>query len=271
MLGAAGVPPDGLRPMLETMSATTDGPFGVNFLMPFVDADAVRVAAKGSRVCDFHIGVPDAEYVDIVHEGGALAGWQVGSVDEAFGAVAAGCDFVIAQGVEGGGHVRGTITLDELLPQILSSVDVPVVAAGGIGTAERVRDVIDSGASAVRIGTRFLAAEESAAHEEYVKALISASASDTEVTEAFGADWPDAPHRVLSSSIEAARAATEDVVATLGEAEDAWPIQRFSSVPPSKAVKGNIAAMALYAGTSVGDVESRQSASEIVAELTGLL
>jgi NAD(P)H-dependent flavin oxidoreductase YrpB (nitropropane dioxygenase family) len=130
---------------------------------------------------------------------------------------------------------------------------------------------MDAGAVAVRIGTRFLAAEESQAHEEYVNALISASASDTEVTEAFGADWPDAPHRVLSASIEAARAETNDVVATLGEGEDAWPIQRFSSVPPNKAVRGNITAMALYAGTSVGDVKSRQPASEIVAELMALL
>jgi hypothetical protein len=91
------------------------------------------------------------------------------------------------------------------------------------------------------------------------------------MTEAFSADWPDAPHRVLRSCIEAANAATDDVVATLGVGPDAWPVRRLSTMPPVKDAHGNIAAMPHYAGTSVQHVRRRQPAAEIVAELCSRL
>lgn len=267
MLGGGVVPAPAMRSMLEALSDATDGPFGVNFLMPFIDRAPVEAAAHMSRVCDFHFGAPDASYVDLVHECGALAGWQVGSPEEAVAAAEAGCDFVIAQGVEAGGHVRGTLPLVDLLAKIVTEVEVPVVAAGGIGTPERVRGVIAAGASAVRIGTRFVAAIESPAHPGYVAALIAASGDDTELTETFNADWPNAPHRVLRSSIRAATTAADDVIARTGSGEESWAVHRFSSLPPTKDVHGNIAAMALYAGTSVEHVTTRRPAAEIVAEL----
>jgi nitronate monooxygenase len=271
MLGGGGVPAPALRSMLEALSEAAEGPFGVNFLMPFVSREPVEVAALLSRVCDFHFGTPDPSYVELVHEGGALAGWQVGSPEEAIAAVEAGCDFIIAQGFEAGGHVRGTLPLDDLLARIVGAVDVPIVASGGIGTAERVRDLMAAGAAGVRIGTRFVAASESPAHPDYVAALVAASADDTELTETFGADWPNAPHRVLRSSIQAATAATEEEIATVGLGAGSWPVHRFSSLPPTKDVHGNIAAMAQYAGTSVEHVTTRQPAAEIVAELCALL
>ena len=161
--------------------------------------------------------------------------------------------------------------LDELLAKVVASVPVPVVASGGIGTPGRVRELTDAGAEAVRIGTRFVAALESRAHPEYIDALIAASAADTVLTETFGADWPDAPHRVLRSSVEAVMAAEEDVVAMVGFGEEAVPVQRLSCVPPVKDARGNIAAMAQYAGTSVEQIHRRQPAADILAELCRLL
>jgi hypothetical protein len=175
------------------------------------------------------------------------------------------------QGVEAGGHVRGTKPLNDVLELVVQTVDIPVVAAGGIGTADRVRDLLDGGASAVRVGTRFLAAMESAAHPEYVDALIAASAEDTELTETFSVGWPNAPHRVLRSCIEAVNATTEEFVATIGDGRDAWPVPRFSTVPPVDQARGNLAAMPHYAGTSVDHVVRRQPVSEIVAELCSRL
>ena len=90
-------------------------------------------------------------------------------MDEANAAVDAGCDYVVAQGVEAGGHVRGTTPLAELLPPVRAAVDVPVVAAGGIGTAAEVRAALDQGADAVRVGTRFLAAVEADVHPDYAR------------------------------------------------------------------------------------------------------
>ena len=84
---------------------------------------------------DFFWGDPDPELVEIAHGGGALASWQVGSADEAVAAERAGCDFIIAQGIEAGGHIRGALGLIPLLSPILGKVAIPVLGAGGIGSA----------------------------------------------------------------------------------------------------------------------------------------
>ena len=102
--------------------------------------------------------------------------------------------------------------------------------------------------------TRFVAAAESTAHPTYVAALIRSGADDTVLTTAFGQGWPNAPHRVLKSAVDAGRA--------LGAA------QSWSPEWPSITSAGVIEASALYAGQSVGSVRSRQTAAEIVAELT---
>jgi NAD(P)H-dependent flavin oxidoreductase YrpB (nitropropane dioxygenase family) len=189
----------------------------------------------------------------------------VGSPQEASAAQSAGCDFVIVQGMEAGGHVRGTQPLAELLRQ--TDVALPVVATGGLGDANDVAEAFDNGAAAVRIGTRFLAATESIAHPDYIDALLAASADDTVMTETFSADWPNAPHRVLRSCVQAVEAATGDVVGKFAMGPEEMPVVRFSSQPPTKDASGNIRAMALYAGTSVGRVTKRQSAAAIVEEL----
>ena len=126
-----------------------------------------------------------------------------------------------------------------------------------------------AGADAVRIGTRFAAARESAAHPDYVEALLRAAGEDTVLTEAFGVDWPDAPHRVLRSCLEAAEAADEDGVRRarrgrpgnpdgevgLGAALDerAWPSRGDGPVRRR----------------GVGAVQRVQPAAEIMAELVG--
>jgi NAD(P)H-dependent flavin oxidoreductase YrpB (nitropropane dioxygenase family) len=260
MLGGAGS--SGVGDLGDAMG---DRVYGINFLMPFLDRDALKLAASRARVVEFFYGDPDAELVDFVHERGALAAWQVGSPDETDAAVHSGCDFVVVQGTEAGGHVRGKQPLNELLREV--RVDVPVVAAGGIGSAKDVRRALSDGASAVRIGTRFLAAKESPAHPLYVAALISSSAEDTVLTETFSLGWPDAPHRVLRSCIEAVEELEDETVATLRTARGDVALPRFVTMPPTKETYGRISAMALYAGTSVEHVTKRQTAAEIVAAL----
>lgn len=270
MLGAAGRSAAELGPTLEQLSAATSGAFGVNFLMPFLDVDAVALAASICRVVEFFYGEPDSSLVEIVHRAAALAGWQVGSAEEAAAAVRSGCDFVVVQGIEAGGHIRGSDPLDVVLAHTAGKLPVPLVAAGGIGTAGDVRAALEHGASAVRVGTRFIAAIECGAHPTYVEALIGADAPDTVLTSDFSAGWPNAPHRVLKSCVHAAKIA--------GPGPDAFrdgdlsrPISRFSSSCPNKHVTGNVAAMALYAGLSVGAVRGRQPATEIVTELSNEL
>ena len=115
MLGGVMLPPQVLAGMLDDLAARTRGAFGVNFLIPFLDRDAVPVAATRARVVEFFYGEPEAALVDAVHTGGALACWQVGSLGEAIAAARAGCDLIVAQGTEAGGHVRGRVGLLPLL------------------------------------------------------------------------------------------------------------------------------------------------------------
>jgi NAD(P)H-dependent flavin oxidoreductase YrpB (nitropropane dioxygenase family) len=216
---------------------------------------------------EFFYGDPDSELVAMVHDAGALAGWQAGSVDEAQAATRAGCNFVVIQGTEAGGHVRGTRPLHEVLRDAVGLLDVPVVAAGGIGTARDVARALEAGASAVRVGTRFVAATESIAHPEYIEALLRSTAEDTVLTEAFCVGWPNAPHRVLHECIDAAEAVQEETVATASMMGEEFPVERFSSMPPTNFVSGNVRAMAMYAGTSVDAVRDRKPAADIVTEL----
>jgi nitronate monooxygenase len=269
MLGLAGYPPDGVAQACAIVADATNGPFGANFLMPFVDRPAVEVAAEAARLVEFFYADPDRALVELVHRRGALACWQVGSADEARAAVDAGCDLVVAQGVEAGGHVRGTIALLPLLDAVLEIVEVPVVASGGIGTARAMAAALAAGADAVRVGTRFVATPEANTHPAYADALVAAGPGDTVLTTTFSAGWPDAPHRVLKSCVDAAVAVTGDVVGELELGGERMSVERFSTSPPTAETTGTIGAMALYAGQSVGAVTRVQPAADVVAELAG--
>jgi nitronate monooxygenase len=249
--------------VLATARGLTSEPLGVGFLVPFVVREAVDEAAASADVVEFFYGDPTPDVVRLAAAHGALVGWQTGSAEEAASAVDAGCDYVVAQGTEAGGHVRGTQPLDDVLAATLARVDVPVVAAGGIGTRDRVAALLTAGASAVRVGTRFVASEESNAHPHYIARLIAATAQDTVITEAFGANWPNAPHRVLRTAVTAAERCGDGPVAVAGSQK----IGRFHSMPPTRHVRGEIAAMALYAGQSVDAVTAVMPARDIVGEL----
>ena len=186
MIGVGRGSLEGLRATLSRIAELTDGPVGATFVVPYLNRDVFDAVAPQLPVVELFYGWPDAGLAAVA----PLTGWQVGSLDEAKAAVDAGCAYVVAQGIEAGGHVRGTRSLLGLLDEVRQAVDVPVVAAGGIGTAAAVRAVLAAGADAVRVGTRFVAAAESEAHPRYVDALVEAVAADTVLTEAFGVGWP---------------------------------------------------------------------------------
>lgn len=148
---------------------------GVNLLAPFVESPAVVAeAARRSGIVELFYGRPDATLVAAAQGAGAIVGWRVGSGDEAAAAVAAGCDDVVVQGVEAGGHVRGEHSLDVVLADARARMTAPVVAAGGISTPDRVAQLLAAG-------------------------------TDTVLTEWFDDGWPRARHRVLGGAPDAAR------------------------------------------------------------------
>ena len=265
----AGLTPEAVEARLDEIKRHTRKPYGANFLIPLVQPEAVQAATRGARVIDFFWGFPDAELVRLAHKGGALASWQVGSLEEAVAAEKAGCDFIIAQGIEAGGHIRGKLGVLQLLAQIVDAVKVPVLAAGGIGNARALAGVLAAGAAGARMGTRFLAAEETNAHPDYVRALIAARAEDSVRSTLFEVACPLCPstHGVLRTAVEAAEALTTETAGEWHHPDGVRSVPRFGGAPPNRQVVGNIGAMAMYAGQSVGDVRRVQPAGEIVREL----
>ncbi len=252
------------RAQVDDVLALTDRPVGAGFIVLFLDRQILEDVAARLPVIEFFWGWPDPKLVlpDVI------TGWQVGTVDEAKAAVDAGCQYVVAQGVEAGGHVRGVIPLAELIPAVRAAVGIPVVAAGGIGTAAAVRVALLRGADAVRIGTRFVATVESDAHDHYVDLLIRSTAADTVLTRRFDVGWPDAPVRVLTSALVAAEQSPDGTVAQMAMPDGSIAeIPRFSTTPPNRTTTGNLDAMALYAGTSVDAVTGRTTLASVMNEL----
>jgi NAD(P)H-dependent flavin oxidoreductase YrpB (nitropropane dioxygenase family) len=179
-----------LAPIADEIAAArklTGQPIAVNLLLPFVRPGDAEAAAAADAIVTFW-GTPRRL---------AANAWihQCGSVEEAKAAARAGADMVIAQGVEAGGHVRGSTPMLELLERVHAAVEIPVLAAGGIVDADGVKTTLDSGAAAAVIGTRFLLSNESHAHSDYKQRCLDAR--ETILTELFGLGWPAAPHRVI--------------------------------------------------------------------------
>jgi nitronate monooxygenase len=264
---ALGMTAAQLDKVLAGLTAQTAGVLAVNFLTDGIDREAVEVAAARARIVDFFWADPDPALVAIAHAGGALACWQAGSLAEAQAAADAGCDVVAVQGTEAGGHIRGRSPLRPLLEQALTRLDVPVLAAGGIGSARSFAAVLAMGAAGARVGTRFAATPESGAHPAYKQAIADAGPNSTEITDAFPvcplcATVPRA--RVLRSCIEAVRALPGNTAGetTLGGQQITLP--KGHGLPPGTAATGHIEAMAMYAGESAADIPAIEPVTRII-------
>jgi nitronate monooxygenase len=276
MLGTTrnGLTAESLKQLISDTRSRTTRPFGVNFVaapaqMAAIDPACIDIAASTARVVEFFLGDPDHDLVARVHAGGALVSWQVGSRDEALAANAAGCDLIVVQGVEAGGFVRSTIGLHALLNEVLSHVDVPVLAAGGIGSGRAMAAALAAGADGVRVGTRFAACEESGAHPAYVQALIEARPEETVYVTTFATATVSGPQRVLRSCLEAADEFDGDIVGEIGSLDGTRvPVARYAALAVDRSATGAIEAMSLFAGESVGAVRDVQFARDIVGELS---
>ena len=183
--------PEAIERELAAARALTERPIAVNLLLPFARRSWFEAAAAADVIVTFW-GAPKRR------TGGT---WihQCGSVDEARSANAAGADAVIVQGVEAGGHVRGSLPGLDLLERVQAALPAgyPLLLAGGIAEPADVRQALGAGASAAVAGTRFLLSEESRAHPGYKQRLLDAD--ETILTELFGLSWP-APHRVIRNA-----------------------------------------------------------------------
>jgi nitronate monooxygenase len=218
--------------------------------------------------------------IRVLRDAGIKVVWQCGSPDEARWAKEAGCDAVMAQGVDAGGHVRGETTTMVLIPEVRDAIgDMPLIAAGGIADGRGLAAALALGADGAVLGTRFLASSEALAHPQYKQRVIEADARDTFHTTLFDIGWPDAPHRVLRSELTnrweaAGRPASgqrpgegETIAENRREDVTLPPLVNYTVMPPTDYVDGNIEGMALYAGQSCSLVREILPAGEIMRRI----
>ena len=277
-LAASWTEPEALRQLLRGIYGAVGGEFCVNLVLAFDQKDRLEIVLdEGVRFVSFSWGI-EGELIGRARDRGAVVLVQVGDVAAAVEAVHRGADVVIAQGLEAGGHVQGTMPLVELIREMRPELEVPIVATGGIADGASAQAAVAAGADAVACGTAFLAASEADVHPAYLDRLLSAVAADTVLTTIFDVGWPNAPHRVIRNETftgwvaagepeRDSRPGAGDVIAT----RDGIPVGRYSDAQPTNSTAGDIEAMALYAGTSVSHVHRVASAVEITNSIADAL
>ncbi len=187
-LGASAMGDEQMIAEIAAVKAATDKPFGVDLLTAAPQDHERKVnemADGGATVFVAGLGVP-REVVDLCHRRNMLVVNMCGKVRHAIAAVEAGCDIVVAQGTEAGGHT-GTVATFALVPQVVDAVGdrVPVVAAGGIYDGRHLAAALTLGADGVWVGTRFIATPEARAVAGYKDKILAMHEDDTIVTRAY--------------------------------------------------------------------------------------
>ena len=182
LIGAASAPAEVVRDEIRKAKELTDKPFGVNIMLlsPHADEVARVVAEEGVKAVTTGAGNPE-KYMELWKNAGIKVIPVVASVALARRMERYGADAVVAEGMESGGHI-GSQTTMTLVPQVADAVDIPVIAAGGIGDGRGFAAAMMLGAEAIQMGTRFVVASESIVHGNYKERVIKAKDIDSEVT-----------------------------------------------------------------------------------------
>jgi len=181
LIGAGSMKPDLLREHIQKCKSATDKPFGVNIPLLRGDADElVKVTIEeGVKIVFSSAGHP-GKFIKQLKENDIKVAHVIPSVKHALKAEEAGCDAVVGEGVEAGGHNGiDQISTLALIPQLVDALEIPVIAAGGIADGRGILAALALGAEGVQIGTRFAATVESSAHKNYKRKVVESSNGDT--------------------------------------------------------------------------------------------
>ncbi|MBP6687165.1 MAG: nitronate monooxygenase [Lacibacter sp.] len=184
MLGAGSMYPNVLREHIQKCKAATNKPFAVNvpLLYPDLDQHINIIIEEGVKIVFTSAGNPK-KYTGMLKENGITVVHVVSSSKFALKAQEAGCDAIVAEGFEAGGHNgREETTSMVLIPAVKKAVHIPVIAAGGIATGRQMLAAMVLGAEAVQVGTRYVASEEASSHLNFKEAVINSSEGDTVLT-----------------------------------------------------------------------------------------
>ena len=181
LVGAGSMRPDTFREQLRKARALTPAPFGVNMPLFYKYTDEwVAIALEEGVRIFFMSGGSPTKYTARLKEAGCTVVQVVASAKHAVKSEAAGCDAVVAEGFEAGGHNSpDETTTMVLIPQVADAVSIPVIAAGGIADGRAMAAALALGAEGVQVGTRFAATTESSAHSAFKEAIVSAEEGQT--------------------------------------------------------------------------------------------
>ena len=250
-------PTDWVRDEIRKAKKLTDNPFGVNIMIMDVHADEIAkmVCEEGVKVVTTGAGSP-GKYMEMWKAHGVKVIPVVASVALAKRMEKAGADAIIAEGTESGGHV-GQLTTMALVPQVVDAVNIPVLAAGGIGDGRGVAASFMLGAEGVQLGTRFLVAKECTVHQSYKNRVIKAKDIDTEVTGRSTGH----PIRVIKNKL------TREFMKLEKEGASVDQLEELGRGCLSKAVKGDVDFGSVMAGQISGLINKEQSCKEIIEEI----
>jgi enoyl-[acyl-carrier protein] reductase II len=184
LIGSGSMYPEVLQAHIQKCKAATDRPYGVNvpLLYPDIEKHMAVIIAEKVPVVFTSAGNP-ATWTPVLKEHGIKVVHVVSSSKFAIKAAQAGCDAVVAEGFEAGGHNgREETTTMVLIPAVCAAVTIPVIAAGGIATGRQMLASMILGAEAVQIGSRFAASAESSAHPNFKAAVVHATEGDTQLS-----------------------------------------------------------------------------------------
>lgn len=260
LIGAASAPPEVVREEIRKAKELTDKPFGVNIMLLNPNADEVAkiVVEEGIQAVTTGAGNPE-KYMSMWKEAGVKVIPVVASVAMAKRMERYGADAVVAEGMEAGGHIGNQTTM-ALIPQIVDAVNIPVIAAGGIGDGRGIAASFMLGAEGVQMGTRFVVADESIVHENYKNRIVKAKDIDSVVT----GQSTGHPVRCLRNQM------TKEYIKKEQEGVPFEELERMTLGSLRKAVMdGDILNGTVMAGQIAGLVSKRQSCKEILQEIMG--
>ena len=277
-LGMVREPPAQIAREIAAVREATDRPFGVNLIPAatepalFEEELSACLEARVPAMVFFWDVVPEA--IARARQGGCRVLYQVGSVEDAIAAEAAGADAVICQGVEAGGHVRGTVSSLVLLPQVARAVQVPVIGSGGFGSGASLVAALALGAQGIHCGTLFLATHEAFAHEVHKQRVVSAGAEDTVHTDAFAINWPpESPVRVIAGAETEALGNDlfghhpDRIPRKVIAEEDGRPLYLYGTDSPLRSMTGDLDRLAMFAGQVCGQIHAVEAVGDLVRRI----
>ena len=260
IIGAASAPVEIVREEIQKAKELIDKPFGVNIMLLNPNAPDIARLVIEEKIAAVTTGAGTPEkYMDMWKEAGIKVIPVVASVAMAKRMERCGADAVVAEGMEAGGHI-GSQTTMALVPQIVDAVNIPVIAAGGIGDGRGFAAVRMLGADAVQMGTRFVVAEESIVHENYKERIIKAKDIDSVVT----GQSTGHPIRILRNQMSKEYLKREKEGASFEELEMMTLGALRRAVIDGDVVRGSV-----MAGQIAGLIQKKQSCREIIEEIMG--